>query len=250
MLRKIAHRLISRKKTDPELTSISDSCSTPLQNLLDQKARILVKVEGEREIFQSMLLSIDKLNEVLILDELFPLPEKNITYGTPIYIEHHAQGKTTTFSSVFISTTRDHGLPALLINMPEYVDQDQRRNAFRLSLSPENIVSAQLSQNAHENYFGVVKDISNHGLRINLSGNQLEQLSNGAILPSCIIKLDEMNQLECQLTVRSKRYFNRPYRHTQIGTEITHIGLSHRNLLTNFVSRQQRLQCRHKAAQL
>lgn len=247
MLKKLAQNLIN-KKTEIEPSSEADKCFTPLQNLLEQKARLLVKVEGQRDIFQSMLLSIDRLNDVLILDELFPQPENNIAYGTPLYIEYHEQGKTTAFSSVFINTTRDHGLPALIINMPEHVEHDQRRNVFRLSLSPEQVISAQLSQNAHDNYFGVVKDISSQGLRINLSGNQLDQLENGEVLPSCTIKLDETNQLECQLTVRCKRYFNRPYRYTQIGTEITRIGLQQRNLLTHFVNRQQRLLCREKAA--
>lgn len=219
-----------------------------LQKIIDKKSRLLVKVERSRQVYQSMLLSVDTFNQTLLLDELFPQPDIQLENDQLIYIEFHDQGSITSFSSQFMTTTRRHGLPAILITYPDVIECDQRRNCFRLAIDQQQTVSAKLFQNRYDNFYGIVKDISSHGLRINLSGNQSDQLDQGDVLQSCVIKLDDINQIECQLTVRSKRYFNRPYRHTQIGTEITAIDLKHRNLLTNYVSHQQRQQCRQRAA--
>lgn len=248
MLKSFAGLKLKKNHTDnmPQLGKREQQ----IQSLIDKKARLLVKIDGHQEIFQSMLLSADAHNQTLTVDELFPQPATELNAEHTLYFEFNEQGKSVSFNSELITTTRAHGLPALLVNYPDAVESDQRRNNFRVALDPGQTVSAKLFQDSYENYFGVVKDISNHGLRINLSGNQSDQLGHGDVIPSCIIKLDNINQIECQLTVRSKRYFSRPYRFTQIGTEITGIHLKHRHLLTNYISRQQRQQCREKAANM
>jgi len=249
-------RIAGLKKKSGNRTSHMDAFKSAdkreqyLQQLIDYKARLLVKADNGQSVFQSMLLTTDSYNQTLTIDELFPQSDIALQSGTPLYVEFVEKGKTISFNSELITPTRDHGLPALLLRYPDVVESDQRRNSFRISLNPNQTVSAKLFQNSYENYFGVVKDISNHGLRINLSGNQSDQIEHGDVIPSCMIKLDDMSQIECQLTVRSKHYYSRPYRFTQIGAEITGIPLKHRHLLTNYVSHQQRLQCREKAARL
>jgi len=241
---------VKNKTRNIDAFASTDRREQQLQQLIDKKARLLVKAEDCQSVFQSMLLSTDVHNQTLTIDELFPQADISFQSDVPLYFEFHETGKTVSFNSELITPTRAHGLPALLVQYPDVVESDQRRNNFRISLDPTQTVSAKLFQNSYENYFGIVKDISNHGLRINLSGNQSEYIEHGDVIPSCVIKLDDINQIECQLTVRSKRYYSRPYRFTQIGTEITGIHLKHRHLLTNYVSRQQRLQCREKAASL
>jgi len=241
---------LKTKPSHADVIADTDKREQQLQQLINDKARLLVKAEDCRTLFQSMLLDTDTRNQTLTIDELFPQPDRTLKTGMPLYFEFHEKGQTVSFNSEVITPTRAHGLPALLVHYPDVVESDQRRNNFRISLDPTQTVSAKLFQNSYENFFGVVKDISNHGLRINLSGNQSEQLEHGDVIPSCVIKLDGINQIECQLTVRSKRYYNRPYRFTQIGTEITGIHLKHRHMLTNYVSQQQRMQCRARSANL
>jgi len=228
----------------PDNLQTSDKTDERLEHLMTNKCRLLIKIDSCRPVFQSMVLAIDKMNGTLILDELFPKPDITITPELLLYCEFHENGATTSFTSQTITTTRTGGLPALLIKYPDIIEHDQRRNNFRLQLEKNQTVSAKLTSDNHISLFGTVKDISNHGLRINIQGNQTDEIKSGDILSNCQIKLDDFNQLECQLTVRSKRYFNRPYRHTQIGTEITNIQLTHRDLLTHYVTKQQRQQCR------
>jgi len=247
MISHFSKRFKKNHNFSDNLSSISDTSLNNLKTLIENKVRLFVKAEDCRQIFQSMVLSIDEINKTILVDELFPQPEIKLLADKALYFESHENGSTTSFSSTMITTTRSNGLPALLLSLPETVDLEQRRNNFRLQLKNNQPVSAKLFQNHYDALSGMVKDISNHGLRINLTGDQTNELQHGDILQHCEINLDEMNQIKCQLTVRSKRYFRHPYRHTQIGTEITDIQLKHRDLLTHYVTRQQRMQCRQRA---
>lgn len=245
-------KTFSKKNNAPvnQLDAHSNSSFQHLQYLEENKSRLLIKLDNCQQIFQSMVVSVEDYGKPILLDELFPMPEIKLEKDQLIYCELHENGSTTSFSSQIIKQTQFNNLPALIIQYPDSIDQDQRRNNFRLQLDKNHPASARLTSSNHAELFGMVKDISNHGVRINIQGNRSEELRSGDILNNCQIKLDDINQFECQLTVRSKRYNNRPYRHTQIGAEITHIRLSHRNLLSHFVSRQQRMQCRHRADSL
>jgi len=230
-----------------KLSSTSTTSLDNLKTLIENSVRLLVKAEDCRQLFQSMVIAVDEINKTILIDELFPQPDFKTEAGKTLYFESHENGSTTSFTSTIVTTTRSNGLPALLLKLPENIDLEQRRNNFRLQLKNNHPVSAKLFQNHYDALSGMVKDISNHGLRINLTGDQTHELQHGDILQHCEIKLDEINQINCQLTIRSKRYFSRPYRHTQIGTEITDIQLKHRDLLTHYVTRQQRMQCRKRA---
>jgi len=247
MISHFSKKFKKNNRPSDTVSSISGRSLDNLKTLIEKKTRLFVKAEDCRQLFQSMVLSVDEINKTILIDELFPQPEIKLLADQTLYFESHDNGSTTSFSSTVITDTRSNGLPALLLNLPDVIKLEQRRNNFRLQLRNNQPVSAKLFQNHYDALSGMVKDISNHGLRINLTGNQTDELQHGDILQHCEINLDEMNQIECQLTVRSKRYFSRPYRHTQIGTEITDIKLKHRDLLTHYVTRQQRMQCRQRA---
>lgn len=247
MISHFSKKFKNNRHASDKLASISSTTPDNLKTLIENNVRLFVKAEDCRQIFQSMVLSVDEINNTMLVDELFPLPEINLLAGKTLYFESHENGSTTSFRSTIITSTRSNGLPALLLSLPDTVNLEQRRNNFRLQLKNNQPVSAKLFQNHYDALTGMVKDISNHGLRINITGNQTSELKHGDILQHCEIHLDEMNQINCQLTIRSKRYFRQPYRHTQIGTEITGIQLKHRDLLTHFVTRQQRMQCRQRA---
>jgi len=247
MISHFSKRFIKKHTPVDKISSISDTSLRNLKLLAENKVRLFVKAEDCRQIFQSIVLSVDEINKTMLVDELFPQPEIKLQADNVLYFESHDNGSTTSFISTIVTSTRSNGLPALMLKLPEVVNLEQRRNNFRLQLKNNQPVSAKLFQNHYDALSGMVKDISNHGLRINLTGDQTEEIQHGDILQNCEINLDEINQIKCQLTVRSKRYFSRPYRHTQIGTEITGIQLKHRDLLTHYVTRQQRAQCRLRA---
>ncbi len=244
MLKKIIESL-SKKQVNQ--IHLPDDNLKILGNLRDNNCRLLIKTDNNQQVFQSIIVSFNKLNNTLVIDELFPKATFKIKKQTLFYCEFHEKGSVTSFTTRFIDRTQSSGMPAFLMEYPSDVKYDQRRNNFRLALKPGQNSSAKLSPDYQPSLSGMIKDISNHGLRINIHGNTNDSIKKGDILQSCQIKLDESRSIQCQLTIRSKHYFNHPYRHTQIGTEITEIQLSDRKSLSNYVNQQQRQQCRLRA---
>lgn len=245
MLRKLIHNLSN--KHQKQFISTTDDELKILRHLKNNNSRLIVKLDNHLQTFQSTIITIDKENKKLTVDELFPKPEFKISEGTLLHFSFHQNGELTTFSSTFSSHTHPNGLPAILTSYPFDIKHEQRRNNFRLVLKSGQTPSAKLTPSYQPILSGIVKDISSYGLRINIQGNENDTLKKGDILKSCHINLDKNKSIECQLTVRSKRFYSRPYRHTQIGTEITDIQLTDRNELNHYVSQQQRLQCRLRA---
>lgn len=218
-----------------------------LQKLLDNKARILIRIDNNKQVYQSMILSIDSLNKTLLIDELFPTPEIDLSLQQFIHCEHHDAGSTTSFTIRVFASTHSSGFPALITHLPETIEQEQRRNYFRLKTPSQQSMSVSLSSSSNANLSGYVKDLSNHGFRINILGNYNDDLNQGDTLSYCRIQLTKTSQIECQLLIRSKRYIDTPYRHTQLGTEIIALRQSHQNLLSQYLNKQQRAQCRQRA---
>jgi c-di-GMP-binding flagellar brake protein YcgR len=245
MFRKLIYRL-SRKHHDNKHQLDNDDSLKILRNFKHNNSRLTIEVESYQQTFQSSVITIDRSNNTLIMDELFPKPEFKIKENTLLHCKFHENGSLTSFRSPFIKHTRSDGMPAILVRYPSNVKHGQRRSNFRLTLKSSHTSSAKLFPSYRPTLTGVIKDISSHGLRINIQGNESDTLKKGDILKSCQIFLDKNRSIECQLTVRSKRYYNRPYRHTQIGTEITDIQLSDRKRLSRYINQQQRIQCRLK----
>lgn len=244
MFRNIITKLSHKEK---DLAENNNESVEILRLLKHKNSHLTVKVEGHQETFQSSIITINRLNNILTMDEFFPKPELKIRESSPLCCEFHENGTLTSFNATFIDNTHSNGMPAILVSLPSTIKQDQRRNNFRLTLKPGQIPSAKLTPSYRPALTGIIKDISNHGLRINIQGNENDSLKKGDILKSCHLNLEKDKVVECQLTVRNKRYYSRPYRHTQIGTEITDIQISDRNLLNQYVNQQQRSQCKLRA---
>lgn len=246
MLKKLIHNF--RTKHQRQLISTTDDDELKiLRNLKNNNSRLIVKLGNHLQTFQSTIIIIDNANKKLTIDELFPKPEFKIKEGTLLQFSFHQEGKLTTFSSTFSGHTHPNGLAAISTSYPFDIKHEQRRNNFRLVLKSGQSPSAKLMPSYQPTLSGIVKDISSHGLRINIQGNESDTLKKGDVLRSCHINLDKNKSIECQLTVRSKHFYSRPYRHTQLGTEITDIQLTDRNELNHYVNQQQRLQCKLRA---
>lgn len=235
-----------KNKNQPSLSSENDDLKI-LRYLKNNNCRLIINIANYRQTFQSAIITIDKLNDTLIVDELFPKPDFKIKEGESLYFEFHQNGELTSFKAAFISYTHTNGTPAISTNYPHHIKHEQRRDNFRLVLKTGQTPSAKLTPSYQPTLSGIVKDISSHGLRINIQGNEIDVLKKGDILKSCHINLDDNKTIECQLTIRSRHFHSRPYRHTQIGTEITDIQLSDRKRLNHYVNQQQRLQCKLRA---
>ncbi|MDH5392815.1 MAG: flagellar brake protein [Gammaproteobacteria bacterium] len=247
MIKYLKKQLSKKRPEATEEDFLPRNTRLKLQSLKDNKTRLSIRCENSDQFYQSSLLSIDLLNNTLLIDELFPTPGMALNRDLLLHCEFHDGGCTSSFSSKLVTATHSSGFPALIINMPDTMLTEQRRNTFRLPTPSHQSIAATLSAGLSSSLSGYVKDVSNDGLRINIIGNHSDALTQGDTLNGCKIKLDQGRLIECQLTIRSKRYIRSPYRHTQLGTEITALKRKDRDLLTQYVNEQQRILCRHRA---
>ena len=246
MFKKLAESFSQKNKHSTE--AHADPRASVLHSLQKNNTHLIIKTDDSSEIFQSMLVSCNKAANTIILDELFPQPDFKFNKDTLFHCELKQQGNTTSFSTHYIDTVHASGMPALLMSYPESVEQEQRRNNFRLALKTGQHLSAKIPGEFQNTITGIIKDLSQQGTRINIQGSNTKLLNKGDKLSGCMLWFDDKQSIQCELTVRSKRSFNTPYHYIQIGAEITDIQLSDKNLLMKYIAMQQRQQCRLKAS--
>jgi len=246
MFKKLAESFTQKNKNLIE--AHTDLRTSVLNNLQKNNTQLIIKTDKSSEVFQSMLVSSNKAANTIILDELFPQPDFKYNNDTLFHCELREQGNITSFSTHYIDTVHASGMPALLMSYPESVEQEQRRNSFRLALKTGQHLSAKIPGEFQSSLTGIIKDLSHQGTRINIQGSNTKQLKKGDKLSGCRLMFDDKQSILCELTVRNKRAYNSPYHYMQIGAEITDIQLSDKNLLMKYIATQQRQQCRLNAS--
>jgi len=246
MFKKLAESFIQKNKKN--IGKHSDLRTSVLHNLQKNNSPLIIRTDESSEIFQSMLVSSNKAANTIILDELFPRADFKYNKNTLFHCELKKQGTITSFTTRFIDTVHASGMPALLMSYPEAVEQEQRRNSFRLALKTGQHLSARIPGEFQNSLTGIIKDLSHQGTRINIQGGNTMLFRKGDKLTGCRLMFDDKQSIQCELTVRNKRAYNTPYHYMQIGAEITDIQLSDKNLLMKYIAMQQRQQCRLNAS--
>lgn len=191
----------------------------PLYRLQEQKQLIEVTCETTGEVFQSLILGIDLLNETVDLDELFPQPAFAIEPGDRFIIRHHRDGKVLSFSTTLEAVDYGDGVQIYTFHLPETLLHKQRRRHPRVSISPRQPLTVRLQSPWRTPWFATAKNISASGMRLTLGGNALDQLRPGAIIPRCEFEFNPEFRFRCQAQVRAFKFLRRPYRHTDISIQ-------------------------------
>jgi len=246
MFKKLAESFT--QKSNKNIKVHTDLRASILHKLQKNNTPLIIKTSKSSDIFQSMLVSCNKAANTIILDELFPQADFKYNKETLFHCELREQGNITSFTTQFIDTVHASGMPALLMSYPESIEQEQRRNSFRLALKTGQYLSAKIPGEFQNSLTGIIKDLSHQGTRINIQGGNTKLLKKGDKLSGCRLMFDDKQSIQCELTVRNKRSYNTPYHYMQIGAEITDIQLSDKNLLMKYIAMQQRQQCRLNAS--
>ena len=222
----ILQAVLQKFSRKPSLADFAEPTHTANERILQcaplfdlQEKRQLIEVTSERtgETYQSMILSIDLLNETLELDELFPQPASHIYRPGDLFtLKHHHQGQillmTTPLESVLISRST----LVYRLQLPTEVCYQQRRLHPRVTLSKQQPLSVRLQSPLRAPWHAIANNLSVGGMRLVVGGNVVDQLFRDAVLPECEFKLHDNLHIRCAATVKSFRFVRRPYRHTEI----------------------------------
>lgn len=146
-------------------------------------ALIDVAIGGTEARYQSIILDVDPLRGSLAIDELFPAGFIGLP-GQPVTITVRLDGaRKLTFNTHILVRSETDGLETYTLALPESLDYNQRRGAFRLQLGQGwGVISDFVGPN-QQRCSARVRDLSSTGIRLELpdsapvaAGDQLMEL--------------------------------------------------------------------------
>lgn len=172
-------------------------------NLFDVQrshALIEVKVDGTDAQYQSIILGLDPEGGTMTIDELFPPGFVGLA-GQPLTIIVRLDGKRRlSFATQILARETDEGLESYRLALPEAVDYNQRRGAYRLQLrSGWGTVSQFRAPNQHR-CSATVRDLSSTGIRLEL--DEPTEVSEGDVLDDLQFQFAGRS-FQCQADVRN-----------------------------------------------
>lgn len=171
---------------------------TPLEilaslRLLEQnRTPVMVHFSGHTQRFQSSLVSIERENNRIALDELVPNDgERFFKNQEPFSVEGFHEGIRIVWqcnSAVRFGEFEES--PCYWLPFPQEVTYHQKRNAFRVNLPLNQLLPVQLTGSRLKGILsGQLTDISATGCRVKFTGNLQNQLQSGQVYEQLSIKM-------------------------------------------------------------
>lgn len=171
-------------------------------NLFDVQrshALIDVAIDGVDARYQSIILNVDPLRGTIVIDELFPGGFVGLP-GQPVTVTVRLDGsRRLTFNTHIIARRDDDGLDSYSLALPESLDYNQRRGAFRLQLGQGWGIVTEFIAPDHQRCAARVRDLSSTGIRLEMQGGDL---ATGDVLEDLHFEFAGRN-FRCQADVRN-----------------------------------------------
>lgn len=153
-------------------------------NLFDVQrshALIDVAIDGVDAHYQSIILGVDPEGGTITIDELFPGGFVGLA-GQPVTVTVRLDGsRRLTFNTHIVARRDDdNAIDSYALALPESLDYNQRRGAFRLQLGAGWAVVSEFRGPDQQHCSARVRDLSSTGIRLELP--QALPLSAGDVL--------------------------------------------------------------------
>jgi c-di-GMP-binding flagellar brake protein YcgR len=170
MLRRIFSRPLFNRERHASPPSDSLATRQVYLNLFDVQrshALIEVAVDGTEAHYQSIILALDPEAGTMTIDELFPNGFVGLP-GQPLTIIVRLDGKRRlSFTTSILARESEEGIESYRLALPDFVDYNQRRGAYRLQLRG-NWGTVSQFRAADRRCSATVRDLSSTGIRLEL----------------------------------------------------------------------------------
>ena len=194
--------------------------------------------------YQSLILSIDRENHVLLIDDLYP----------PEYLEQVQPGDTVQISSQdrlqpvhFFSRVIEHhyreGNRCWRFELPKEIGSNQSRNAFRVYVEKENGLSLDIHHQGELLQGLRIINLSTEGLKFSIDDAE-KLLKSHPKFQNCIIYLPDGNAIDCDIHILSSQKNYKPVPHILAGGKLTFHNPQQRVKLQQYLAAVQRRQLR------
>lgn len=177
--------------------SITERITDPARmlNVLEriQTARTLltVHIPNHKTHYTSALLEIIPDQGLIVLDELNPAANGSIQPGIELHVRAVLKGVEISFKSTVVNIDHKENLAIYRLKIPTLILYQQRRNAFRLSMSGAQNNAVIIHPPGQDKAEGRLIDISLGGVGAHLTNTI--SLTKGDMVPKCEILLPKLN---------------------------------------------------------
>jgi c-di-GMP-binding flagellar brake protein YcgR len=228
---------LRRKKVKQAENLASQNAYLSLYQAQQQHSYIDVQLDGEQQVYQSMMLSLDQQERTILIDEL--VPEVAIEEGQCVTVTvRQSQGRRLKFSSVVVDYHNNHGRQLCVLAMPQSLEEEQRRSSYRLPLNGEALESSFIGPD-QASYRAKLRNLSVGGICLELDSDDAEQWLKGSTLKQVAFQF-EGDEFESDLTVCNVRNDQARLERQLIGGEFLNMPMVSQRELEKSIMRIQR----------
>ena len=243
MLSSLLGRYSSLRNIKPAKTSKANTALNKTYLLLHQAQRnrsfVEVVVEGDKVVYQSMILSLDPEERTILIDELFPTGFVGLA-GQKVRLSIRQQaGRKLKFNSVIQQRYQHDGSPLYVLAMPGDLDCDQRRNAYRLPISHKAAIEPHFIGQDEQPYQARLCNLSSSGIAMELEVDDVGEFHYDDQLTHLAFTFAGIN-IDCGLVVRNVEVTEPAANRVMIGAEFVDFSPLEQRVLERSIMRIQR----------
>lgn len=234
--------------TNPNFVTEPHKIAKLLQDIEATSPLCTITFEGLKEEFSSSILTVNSLENQLILDELLPDRGNAILHRTKsLKLSTHFNGIHLAFKLDNIRQGSSQGMAYYKAGFPERIYYPQRRKAPRIEITSIYIPFAGIASKNNISIGGSVFDISRSGIGIKLPDNR-SRIQRGDVIKKCSITLEDDYCLEFDLAVRFVKRAGAGNPQTNIGGHFENLSSKSQNKLSYFIASLERQEIRKQKA--
>lgn len=243
MLTTLLERYKTRRGKHDEPSSKPDKTLNEIYLKLYQSMRehhfVDVRIDGDDAVYQSMILEIDPLEKTILIDELFPrgfvgLPGQRVEVTV-----RQSQAQKVKFATTILEQHDFDETPLYVLTMPDALDSDQRRNAYRLPIGRNLAICPRFVGPDNQRYLARLCNLSTRGVALEVEVDDPEQFHDDDELQHVAFDFAGMS-FDCDMTVRNVMVRDSDQNTVLIGAEFHDLPALEERVLEKSIMRIQR----------
>ena len=237
-----------KKSPENELDIARRHVFLTLQQAMMARALVEVSLFGDDTTYQSLILELDSDEQTILIDELFPstyaaIPGQHLSLNI-----RQKGGRSITFDAMILQRHNLDDAPIYVITMPDNLDLDQRRAAFRLPIDTTIVIESHFVGPDRCQHSARLHNISANGLCLEADYEDGFQLSSGDMLNDVAFDFGGVH-IECDAAVRNIVADDDSLDPYRFGVEFVHMPVNEHRQLEQAILHMQREQLRRGESQ-
>ena len=217
-----------------------DLIATHLSRLRRENILGKINIAGTKNSFNSMLVNVDATQQTLLLDVLHPeTAHQQIMKRKDFSFNASHNGINVSFKGTVKKLIDDNDTPAYLVDFPDKLFYQQRRQTFRSPVSKDTLLPITLT-NPKDNTSckGTISNVSIGGLRLQLEHTEEYSFEKLNLLSSTFVTTEDV-EISCSVEVRNIA-IGGAHRPITVGLQFKNLDNQQKRHIQNFSLQMER----------